>query len=266
MDGEVTRGPDRGLPDRAAHEGRDRRRRSPGWRARCASSPPSADRRARICSTPPAPAATAAPSTSPPPRRWSRPARACGRQARQPLRHQPVRLRRRARGARRPHRPRPRRRRRAASSEAGIGFLFAPRTTRPCARGAGAPRARGAHDLQPARPADQPRRRPPPAHRRLRRALPARPSRARSRGWAWRARWSSRATTGSTRSRSPPPPMSWRSTARTSAATPSPPRSSGIAPASAPDPALAGRHARRERRRDPRDPRRRTRARAPISP
>ena len=39
-------------------------------------------------------------------------------------------------------------------------------------RDPGAPRAGGAHDLQPARAADQPGRRPPPADRRLRRRLP----------------------------------------------------------------------------------------------
>ena len=38
-------------------------------------------------------------------------------------------------------------------------------------RGAGAPRARHGHDLQPHRPADQSGRRPPPAHRRGRRTL-----------------------------------------------------------------------------------------------
>ena len=49
-----------------------------------------------------------------------------GGQARQPLRHRPVGLGRRARGARRAHRPRRPTRSRAASSEAGFGFMFAP--------------------------------------------------------------------------------------------------------------------------------------------
>ena len=49
-----------------------------------------------------------------------------GRQARQPLGDQPLRLGRPARGARRAHRPRPRRRSRACIDEAGFGFMFAP--------------------------------------------------------------------------------------------------------------------------------------------
>ncbi len=48
-----------------------------------------------------------------------------GGQARQPLGHQPLGLGRRARGARRAHRPRARRGR-ACIDEAGFGFMFAP--------------------------------------------------------------------------------------------------------------------------------------------
>ena len=58
----------------------------------------------------------------------------------------------------------------AASRRSGIGFLFAPAfhgATRHV--GGRAQGARRAHDLQPARAADQPGRRAPPAHRRLRR-------------------------------------------------------------------------------------------------
>ena len=50
-----------------------------------------------------------------------------GRQARQPLGHQQVGLRRPARGARRPHRARPGRRSAACIDEVGFGFMFAPR-------------------------------------------------------------------------------------------------------------------------------------------
>ena len=73
----------------------------------------------------------------------------------------PVRLRRRARGARRAHRPAARRRSRSASSEVGFGFMFAPGAPRrdPLRR-AGAQGARGAHDLQLPRPADEPGRAP----------------------------------------------------------------------------------------------------------
>jgi anthranilate phosphoribosyltransferase len=53
-------------------------------------------------STPAAPAGERSPpSTSPPPPRWSPPAPVCGRQAREPQLHLPLRQRRRARGARR---------------------------------------------------------------------------------------------------------------------------------------------------------------------
>ena len=54
------------------------------------------------------------------------------RQARQPLRHQPVRLGRPARGARRAHRPRRRRRSRGASTRSASASCSRPRTTRRC--------------------------------------------------------------------------------------------------------------------------------------
>ena len=60
----------------------------------------------------------------------------------------------------------------AASTRPGIGFMFAP-TLPPghAPRRGAAPRARRPHRLQPARPADQPGRRPAPGRRRLRPAL-----------------------------------------------------------------------------------------------
>ena len=83
------------LPDRAAHQGRDRARRSPAWPRRCASS------RCR-CDVPRRPARhrrhrrrARRRSTSRRPRRSSPPGAGCrGRQARQPLGHQPVAARR----------------------------------------------------------------------------------------------------------------------------------------------------------------------------
>ena len=96
----------------------------------------------------------------------------------------------------------------AASSEAGIGFMFAPThhardaPCRPVAR-----RARHAHDLQPPRPAAQPGRRAPPAHRRVRRAMARAdgrdPGRARLRARQGGARRGRR----STRSRRPGPTL-----------------------------------------------------------
>ena len=92
-----------------------------------------------------------------------------GRQARQPLGHQPLRLGRPARGARRAHRPRPGGGRRLHRG----GRLRLHVRARPppghALRDPRAPRAGGAHDLQPARPADQPGGRAPAADRRLRR-------------------------------------------------------------------------------------------------
>ena len=95
------------------------------------------------------------------------------RQARQPLQHQPVRLRRPARGARRQHRARPRAVGAAASTRsasASCSRRAPPRAMThvvPGAQGAG-----GADDLQLPRPADQPGRRRAAAARRLRPPLP----------------------------------------------------------------------------------------------
>ena len=73
---------------------------------------------------------------------------------------EPLRQRRRVRGARRPRRRRRRRSSSAASPRPGIGFFFAP-TFHPSMRHAGgaAPRARRPDGVQPARPADQSGRR-----------------------------------------------------------------------------------------------------------
>ena len=91
-------------------------------------------------------------------------------QARQPLGHRPVGLGRRARGARRPHRPGARRMWPTCIEAIGFGFMFAPAA--PPGHEARGARAQGpgrAHDLQLPRPADQPGRRHAPADRRLRR-------------------------------------------------------------------------------------------------
>ena len=79
-------------------------------------------------------------------------------------------------------------------------------------------------DLQPARPADQPGRRAPPADRRLRPGLPRDDGRARSRCSGSTGRCWSRARMASTRSPRAPPRGSSRSTARRSAATCSTPQ------------------------------------------
>ena len=99
--------------------------------------------------------------------RRRRPAR---RQARQPLGVEPLRQRRRARGARRHGRPRRRPWSSARSREAGIGVLLrADLPSGDAPRRRGAPGARRADGVQPARAADQPgpgalpgRRRGPP--------------------------------------------------------------------------------------------------------
>ena len=167
--GEVQTG---GLPDRAAGEGRD-------------------GRRARRARADDAPARGLGRDLARRPRRHRRHRRRSvdlqhldrrgagrrrrglrGRQARQPLQHQPLGLGRPARGARGPHRPRPGR----ASALHRRGRLRVHVRPAPPrgdeARGAGAQGARGAHDLQLPRPADQPGRREPPAARRLRSPLP----------------------------------------------------------------------------------------------
>ena len=91
-----------------------------------------------------------------------------GGQARQPLGDRPVGQRRRARGARRAHRPRPRRGR-ALHRRGRLRLHVRARPPRGDAlRRPGAQGARGAHDLQLPRPADQPGRRAAPARRRLR--------------------------------------------------------------------------------------------------
>ena len=126
MAGEAAEVADRGLPDRAAHQGRDRRR---------AGRPGPHDARARH----PGALRARRPARH---RRHRRRAHDVQRlddrgadrgrrrlrrgQARQPLGHQPVGLGRRARGARRPHRPRRRTRSARCIDEAGFGFMFAP--------------------------------------------------------------------------------------------------------------------------------------------
>ena len=95
-----------------------------------------------------------------------------GGQARQPLRHRPVRLRRRARGARRAHRPQARRRR-ALHRRGRLRLHVRARPPRRHAlRRPGAQGARRPHDLQLPRPADQPGRRHAPGDRRLGPELP----------------------------------------------------------------------------------------------
>ncbi len=97
-----------------------------------------------------------------------------GGQARQPLRDGPQRLGRRAGGAGRPHRPHAGRRR-ALHRRGRLRVHVRARPPRGHALGhPGAQGARGAHDLQLPRPADQPGRRPPPGRRRLRPRLPRR--------------------------------------------------------------------------------------------
>ena len=82
-----------------------------------------------------------------------------GRQARQPLGDQPVRVGGPARGARRRHRADARAEVATCIDEIGFGFMFAPKHHKAmAARGPGAQGARGAHDLQLPRPAHQPGR------------------------------------------------------------------------------------------------------------
>ena len=69
MAGDATEAQIAARADRAADQGRDRRRRSPAWRRRCARSRPRCTPAATTCSTPPGPAAAARRSTSRRPRR-----------------------------------------------------------------------------------------------------------------------------------------------------------------------------------------------------
>ena len=117
MEGRASEAADGGAADRPAHEGRDRRgdRRHGARDARARRRRSS--RRATTSSTPPAPAAAARRSTSRRRRRSSPPAPAVA-VAKHGNRSatEPVRLGRRARGARRAHRPRARRRSPTAST------------------------------------------------------------------------------------------------------------------------------------------------------
>ena len=128
------------------------------------------------------------------------------RQARQPLQHQPLRLGRPARGARRQHRAHPgagrplhRRGRLRLHVRAAP-----PRGDGP--RRAGPQGARRAHDLQLPRAADQPGRARSGSCSASRTATTRRRSPRRWSGWAACGRWSSRPRTGSTSSPSPPAP------------------------------------------------------------
>ena len=107
-------------------KGETRRRRSPGWRARCASS--------RCPWTPGDDLVDTAGHRRRPADlqrvdhrgAHRRRRRLPGGQARQPLGHEPLRLGRRARGARRAHRPRRPSGWPSASRTVGFGFMFAP--------------------------------------------------------------------------------------------------------------------------------------------
>ena len=121
------RGRDGGRADRPAHQGRDRRRaRRPGRDDARASPRRSTTGRDDLIDT------AGHRRRAPDLQRLHhggadrRRRRLRGRQARQPLRDRPVGLGRRARGARRAHRPRARGRRAAASTQVGFGFMFAP--------------------------------------------------------------------------------------------------------------------------------------------
>ena len=158
-----------------------------------------------------------------------------GRQARQPRDVGRGRRRRRAGGARRRASTSPPERVAACLDEVGIGFLFAQRFHPAMRHVAGAaPRARRAHDLQPARPARQPGRCAGAGARRLRprlgRAARAGARPARQRG----APWSCTATTASTRSRSPA--RRWSPSCATARCAPiaSTPTSVGLQPLSGP--------------------------------
>ena len=141
MSDAVERGADRGLPDRAAHQGRDGRRARPGSRARCASSRCAVDvpgddlldTAGTGGGTPTFNVSTTAAFVAA--GAGCRVAKHGNRSATEPLR-----LGRPARGARRTHRPATRRRSRSCIDEVGFGFMFAPqhhqatRTSSRCAR------------------------------------------------------------------------------------------------------------------------------------
>ena len=126
-------GAGRRLPDRAAHEGRDGGARSPASPRRMRELRGDGAMPAATWWTRRAPAAGGRPSTSRPPRRFIAAGRGLPRgQARQPLGHQPVRLRRRARGARGADRPRARGGGRAASARSASASCSRRSTTRRC--------------------------------------------------------------------------------------------------------------------------------------
>ena len=141
------------------------------------------------------------------------------REARQPRRLLGVGLGRRARGARLPARA-------AAGADRAVDrrarlrlHVRADPPPGDAARGAGAARARGAHGLQRARPADEPGRRPRAGRRRLRAARSCGRSRRCSRSSARAAPSSCTARAGSTSSRPPGRTSSARSsTARCASA------------------------------------------------
>ena len=133
-------------------------------------------------------------------RRRRRGVRRAGGQARQPLRLEPLRQRRRLRGPGHPARRCPPTAQGELLREVGHRVPVRPGPPPGAqARGAGAPRARDAHHLQRARAPRQPGARDAPARRRLRRRAPAHRSRAPSGGSAASAPGWSAARTGSTR-------------------------------------------------------------------